>query len=205
MTAISGGNATVTASVGAVSATAPVTVTGAALQAIVVTGAATQLPRGYTLQLTATAQFDDGTSRDITPFATWTSSNTSVASVYTASGLAGLVTGSYAGPVTITATLGSHAGTYSMTITNARLQSIVASPASVTVAVRGKQQLSATGQFDDGSSIDITRQVTWKSQQRSIASVVTKGGLLTGLRTGNASVTAKKGHVVSPAVSVTVQ
>jgi hypothetical protein len=64
-------------------------------------------------QLTVNAMLSDGESRDVSVYATWTSSNTSVATVP-----AGLVTPQHAGTSTITATVESLMATAQVTITD---------------------------------------------------------------------------------------
>jgi uncharacterized protein YjdB len=201
LAAVSGGNATVTASLGGVSATAPVIVTGAAITSIEVTAASARLPAGYKLQFKAMGSFDDGSTRDVTALATWTSSDASVAGVYTSISLAGLVSGLSPGPVTIGAALGGHSGSSPLEVTGARLESIRAEPDALALAVGASRQLHATGDFDDGSSLDLTAQCSWRSLQKSIASV--QKGLVTGLRAGSASILVKKGrHTDTASVDV---
>ena len=61
---------------------------------------------GTSQQLTATANYSDNTTADVTATATWTTSDATIASV-----AGGLVTSVKAGgPVTITATVSSGAG-----------------------------------------------------------------------------------------------
>ena len=46
------------------------------------------------------------------------------------------------------------------------LQSVVVSPASVSLQVQATQQFKATGNYTDGSSQDLTRSFTWTSSDR---------------------------------------
>ena len=68
---------------------------------------------GATLQCSATGSYSDGTKQDLTAQVTWTSSNTSVATV----NKSGLATGVSVGSATITATSGSISGNTNLTIT----------------------------------------------------------------------------------------
>jgi len=81
------------------------TVTDTALSSIAITGDSSSVATGSTLQLTATGTYADTTTQDVTSHVTWSSSDTTVATVDSA-GLvtAGLVTGVSAGTVTVTAT-----------------------------------------------------------------------------------------------------
>ena len=71
-----------------------------------------------------------------------------------------------------------------------------------TVATGMTLQLSANGGYSDGTSSNITSQVTWKTSDASIASI-SASGLLTALKAGSVSVTATMGTVTGNA-SVTV-
>lgn len=72
---------------------------------VTITGAATVV-EGATAQLTATAQYSDQTSTDVTNQATWASSNPAIATVSTT----GLLTGRATGTVDVTATVDNLAG-----------------------------------------------------------------------------------------------
>src|SRR5213078_2020090 len=99
VTGMAAGPATITATSEAQTGTAALTVTTVPVASVVVSPATASRQVGQTVQLTATPQDASGN-----PLAgrvvTWSSSNTSVATV---SG-SGLVTGVAAGPATITAT-----------------------------------------------------------------------------------------------------
>ncbi len=106
----------------------------------------------------------------------------------------GLATGVAAGSSVITATLGSVNGTTTLTVTTATLQSIAVTPASPTLAGGATQQLAATGTYADGSTANITALVTWTSGAPSIATV-SASGLLTGVGSGTAVITATSGGI----------
>jgi len=81
------GQATITASLNSGSATATVTITAAELTALTFSPQTPTIYAGETQQFTATGTMTDGTSQDFTARVTWSSSNTSVATV-NAAGLA---------------------------------------------------------------------------------------------------------------------
>lgn len=58
-----------------------------------------------------------------------------------------------------------------------------------TMLVGSSQQASATGYYDDGSSKDITYDVTWSSSDSTVASI-TATGLISALKTGICFITA---------------
>lgn len=96
------GTATITATFGGISGSTTVTVTRAALESIAVTPNPLAIARDASRQLTATAHFADSTTANVTSRVTWSSANTSIATV-----TGGLVTGIGAGSTTLTATLES--------------------------------------------------------------------------------------------------
>ena len=83
-----------------------------------------------TQQLTATLVLADGSTRDVTDTATWTSSDESVATVDSS----GLVTAVAEGTATITATTQGLSGTSEITVTNPP-ESLEVEPSSASIEV----------------------------------------------------------------------
>src|SRR6266568_4453385 len=114
VTALAPGSATITATSEGQSGTAAITVTNVPVASVTVSPAPASVPAGQTLQLTATPKDVNGnplTGRTIT----WSSSNTSVATVNSS----GLVSCVVAGSATITATSEGQSGTSAITVTGA--------------------------------------------------------------------------------------
>jgi uncharacterized protein YjdB len=84
--------------------------TPSTVSAITVTGGVPSV--GTTSQLTATAVLSDNTTQDVTSTSTWSSSNTSIATV----SATGLVTGVASGTAVIQAIYGNISGTESLVI-----------------------------------------------------------------------------------------
>src|SRR5271170_4473459 len=61
--------------------------------------------------------------------------------------------------------------------------SITVTPANSSVAAGNSQQFTATGNFSDGSTSNITSSVTWASSN-STAATITSIGLVKGVATG---------------------
>ena len=76
-----------------------------------------------------------------------------------------------------------------------------AAPANLTVGAT--QQFTATATFTDGSTEDISTQVTWTSDTVATATI-SSAGLATGVAAGTANITAAIGNVTSTAVLLTV-
>jgi uncharacterized protein YjdB len=142
---------------------------------------------GQTEQLTATASYSDGSSKDVSSTATWTSSNTASATV-----AAGLVTGVTSGTVTITAALSGKSGstTVTISISTATVTSVAVTSASTPdVAVGATLQLTATATYSDSSTQDVTSLATWSSSNTNFATV-SSVGLVTGVAAGSPIITA---------------
>jgi outer membrane protein assembly factor BamB len=76
----------------------------------------------------------------------------------------------------------------------ATLSTIAVTPASVTLALPGSHQLSATGTYSDSSTRDLTSQVTWQSLDASKATV-TGAGLVSSVAAGSTAVSATLGGI----------
>src|SRR5260370_27250665 len=75
------GTSTITATLGGVSGNTTLTVTSAVLQEVDVTPFTATVPNGIQQQVTATGAYSDGTTQGITNLVTWSSSNTSFATI----------------------------------------------------------------------------------------------------------------------------
>ncbi|ENP0851873.1 Ig-like domain-containing protein [Vibrio parahaemolyticus] len=186
------GNATITATYNSQSGSATLTVTSAVPLSIDVTPASASVAAGLTQQFTATVNMSDGTTPDITddPATSWTSSNPIIATIGSSGADMGIATGVTAGgPVTVTASNNGVDGTAQLTVTAAALEFITVTPNPITVGVSAASSgnLTATGNYSDGTTPDITTLVSWTGQNTAIATVnsgVTNGGLVTGVTAG---------------------
>jgi len=78
------------------------------------------------------------------------------------------------------------------------LQSISVTPLNASVEVGQTQQFTATGTFSDGSSRNLTNQVTWTSSNTSVAAISTSG-LATAQQAGNTTIRASQNGVTGQA------
>ena len=106
------GDSTIRAALGSVTISTNLTVGAPQLASIAVVPSNALVNIGAPVQLTATGTFSDGTLHDLTKSATWSSSNTGVATV----SATGLVTGVAAGDLTIAATYNSTTGSDAVTV-----------------------------------------------------------------------------------------
>jgi trimeric autotransporter adhesin len=193
VTGVSVGNAPITAIFNGISGSTTVTVTAATLTSITINVAVETIAKGTTLQLTATCNFSDGTTLDCTNLVSWTSGNNGIASVSDTSPTKGLVTGVGVGSTTISGSFGGITGSATVTVTAATLTSITITPPDPSIAKGTTVQETATGNFSDGSTQDLTDQVSWISSDETIeqvSNVPGTQGVVTGLSVGSASISA---------------
>jgi uncharacterized protein YjdB len=201
-TGLVAGNTTITATLFGVQSSTTMTVTNAVITSVSITPANPSLPRGYRLQLRAIGSFSDGSTQDLTTQATWTSSATLVATVSSAPGSKGRTTGIAAGTTTISATALGTQGTTVLTVTNATLASIAVTPTPLNLSMGQTQQLTATGTFSDGTTLDLTTQVHWTSSSKKTASV-NGAGVVRARKKGTATISASNsGKTGTAAVTV---
>jgi 6-phosphogluconolactonase (cycloisomerase 2 family) len=140
------------------------------------------------LQYAATALFSDGSTKDASSTATWSSSNTSVAQISTT----GLATPLGLGTTNIGATFSGVSSTSEPLLVD-QLNSITVSPGNVSQPLGSTTEFFAIGNFtfaSGGSSdLDISSQVTWTSSNTDVATVDGSGNV-TSVGTGSTTITA---------------
>ena len=146
-------------------------------------------PRAFT----ATARFNNGTTREVTDQVLWTSTNTAAALVGNSQIDRGVVSAVADGDTTILATDAKTgvAGRATVFVTggSAVLQAIVLTPNPAKVLVGMNLEMTAVGIYSDGSSKNLTKTVTWRSSRTDVA-VVDSSGVVTGIALGDTTVSA---------------
>ena len=85
-----------------------------------------------------------------------------------------------------------------LTVTPAQLSALTLTPAAITLARGTQGQLTAQATFTDGSTADVTTQVTWSSSDLTVVTVSNSiGGQLTALATGTALVRAQLAAIIA--------
>jgi N-acetylneuraminic acid mutarotase len=142
------------------------------ITSITITPSSSPLAVGSTLQLVATGYLNSNSLGTLQPVI-WNSSSPSVASVSNAAGSAGIVSALSAGTTTITASLGTISATAQITVTPVLL-SITVTPPNPSIALNSSQllQLTATGNYSDGSSKNLTPYVTWNNSNSLVAKLM---------------------------------
>ena len=201
------GSTSVSCTFAGVQGSATVTVNSATLTSITITPPDSSIPNGTQEQLTATGNFSNGTTQDLTNQVSWSSVDNTIAQVSNVSGTQGLVTGLTVASTTITASLNGIAGSTTLTITPATLTSIAVTPANPSIAKGTTVQLTVTCGFSDGTTQDCTDPAHFTSADTTIAQVGNIPGfegLVTGLGLGSTSITAVfNGMQGSASVTVT--
>ena len=150
---------------------------------------------GDTKQLTATVYPSDATDKSVS----WTSSNTSVATVSSS----GLVTAKSAGTATITCKANDGSGksaTCSITVESGTVEpTSITLPYSISLNVGATKTLSYTL-----SPSNATTSITWKSDDTSIATV-SSTGYVTGVKVGTTKVRATTSNGKTDYCNVTVE
>lgn len=152
---------------------------------------------GTTKDVVVNASFANGTSEDITSKVEWSSDN---ADVVFANGKT--VSAYKAGTANVTAKYGGK--TVTLVVDVDVPQNLTADITTVAIPVGGAKQVTVKASYPDGSSAeDVTQKVAWSSSAPNVASV--RQGLITGVSTGAATVTATYGtRTVNISVSVGV-
>ena len=196
-TGLSIGTTNMSATLGAVSSSAPLMVNAANLASITIAPANGSIAQGTSIQLTATGTFNDGGTRNLTRQVTWSSSDTTVATIGAGTGIASGQPRAVSGTTIITATLGSVSQTTNLTVTNATISSISVTPTGVTIPIGAQKSFSATGLFSDSTTQDITANCHWTSSNTAVATVGSGGGqgpiTATSVGAGTANITASFG------------
>jgi hypothetical protein len=150
-------------------------------------------------QLRAVRRLRDGSGWNATGEATWATADPEVAVVSSA----GLVQGRSSGTTTITATREGTAATAQVTVTAAAVLTMMAiEPSRITLPQDSSIRASVTGDYSDGTTRQLSSEVSWSTGDVKVA-VVDSRGQLQGKGPGNTSVSATLGDVTAT-VQVTV-
>jgi len=200
------GEIEIIATMGTMQGTVSTTVTNATLQSIEISPPNQTIPQGVKEKYTATGHYSDGVNdeiiMDITSSVNWTVTNTAIAN-FEDSQKDGYLTAKSTGTTTIKAERNGIFKETDITITNKELISIQITPATTSIPIGTELNFTAKGEYSDGSSLDLTDQVTWSSSATNIATIDSTGksstgeiagsGKITGTTTISAELNSKKG------------
>jgi hypothetical protein len=191
---LSGGSTLISASLGAISASATFTVGSAALLSIAVTPPNPSIALGTAQQFAATGTYTDGSKLDLTSSGVWLSSAPLVATTNPG----GLATSVGPGQTTIATTAAGVTGSSTLTVTPPTLVSVAITTASATVPPGTTERLAATGTFTDGSTRDVSPTSHWSSSVPTVATVSNmsgSNGVVTSLGDGSTVISATLGSL----------
>lgn len=205
VTAHAAGSTRIVAQLGTVVGSVELDVSDATLESLAMEPASLSLAKGTTQQVMVVGTFSDGTTQDLTGQALWQIDNPAVASVDNTAQLAGLLSALSAGDATLSATVGAVTQTLAVTVTAETLTGLTISPASPTVVLGTTLALSARGTFSDGSTQDVTSEVSWHSSDYGVATVgngLDRSGIVSGIAAGSVDIEA---HLAGVSASVILQ
>jgi trimeric autotransporter adhesin len=197
----------ITASKGAItSPPSSVTVDANNLVSIAITPSSTILAQGTSRAYAATGTLLSGSTLNISDQATWSSSNTAIATVATGLVRAAASVGSST-PVMLTAALGSVTQSLNLTVTNATVSSLTVTPITASIPVGATQPFTATATFSSTTPAtpaqDVSSNASWSSDNTAVATA--NNGAALGVHPGTANITATFGGLTStPPAQLTV-
>ncbi|MFM4810687.1 Ig-like domain-containing protein, partial [Aeromonas hydrophila] len=125
---------------------------------------------GVSTQYEATLTYCDGSTEVVTDGVTWMTSNGN-ATV----GADGVVLTVAPGEVDILATLDNLTGVRPLSVSEAALTELSMTPPTLEVPVGVSEFLRVQGQYDNGTTLDVTDEVSWSVSPPSVASVSPRG------------------------------
>ncbi|MFO0577467.1 MAG: Ig-like domain-containing protein [Polyangia bacterium] len=186
------GRYVVTADLADRSVSTPVTVTAATLSSLSVSPSTPSVPKGLSKAFKATAKFSDGTSQDVTAMAAWSVKDTVGTGVAVVDS-AGVATAKAVGKARIQARYLTKTSYTTMEVTPATLVALSVSPSNPSIAKGTSQVFTAMGAYSDGSTADVTAQVTWAvaDVDGSGVAAIDSAGVAFGKSVGKATVSAE--------------
>ncbi len=157
-----------------------VNVSAPVVESITVTPTEVNVTAGESEQLTVVANYSDGTTEDVTEQSSYTSDDSGIANVNN-----GLVNRINEGNTNITVEFNGQSVDVPVNIIAPVLESISAEDVSVSKAET--VQLEVTAHYSDGSTVSITDEANYNSNDSNTASV-SENGLITGENQGNTTI-----------------
>ncbi|MED1948211.1 MULTISPECIES: Ig-like domain-containing protein [Brevibacillus] len=182
ITGVSTGAATVTATYG--TRTVNISVSVGVMQTLTVDKKKIVLGNGKSETVKLTAAYADGTTKDVTDTATWSTASAAVAEV-----MNGKITATGAGKTTVTGTFDGKSVTIAVEVDQATNLSV--DPRMLILNVNESKDIKLSATDSAGNSDNVTNDAEWSSSSLKVADVV--NGRVTGLSNGRATITAKYG------------
>ena len=183
------GNVQVTAALAGMTASVPLTVTNAILTSVAVVPGNSELPVTLNKQFSLIGTFSDGSTEDLTNDAVWSAPTPAIVAVT----LKGEVIGVAPGTGPIAAQRGDFSASTPVHVTTATLSGLALTPASTVIRKGEQQQMTVTGTFSDGSTLDLgdINAIVY-SNDSNVASYQ-NGNVIYGAGVGSTSIIAEFG------------
>ncbi|MCY9871637.1 Ig-like domain-containing protein [Vibrio barjaei] len=184
------GQADVTAKFGGMEQSSMITVSSATLTSVSISPANATIPKGTTQSYVLTAQYSDGSKRDVSTLSSWQSNNTDIATI----NAFGVAYGEQQGASQTSGCYLGECDTANLSVTQAVVTGLQVTPASATIADGQSQYYQATAFYSDGTSKVVTQIATWTSSDINIATISstgTAGGKATGVEPGSVVISAR--------------
>jgi hypothetical protein len=139
--------------------------------------------------------------QNLTPWVTWSSSNTGIATISNITGSQGLAATIAPGSTSIEAAYGGITG--SATLTSSALTSIAVTPTSKSIPKGTTQQFTASGTLADSTLQNLTNWVVWSSSNTAIATIGMQG-LASAIQVGFTGITGTFSLTTSNSATLTV-
>ncbi|TQR38805.1 Ig-like domain-containing protein [Brevibacillus brevis] len=182
ITGVSTGSATVTATYG--TRTVNISVSVGVMQTLTVDKKKIVLANGKSETVKLTAAYADGTNKDVTDTATWSTASAAVAEV-----MNGKITATGSGKTTVTGTFDGKSVSIAVEVDQATNLSV--DPRMLILNVNESKDIKLSATNSAGNSDNVTSDAEWSSSSLKVADVV--NGRVTGLSNGRATITAKYG------------
>ncbi len=185
-----------------------VTVRDAILVSIKITPENTSVPQGLKVDYVAVGTYSDGTKHDIAKNASWRSSDTDIATVFSTDISEARFDTHGIGTAIITVNAnGITSNDAILTVTKKEVYTLLITPEfPQTMNIGEKTQLAVTAKYTTGLSVGVTHDAPWFSTDSSVASVEsgTNGGLVTANHVGTVDITAVYEGITSNVKKITV-
>jgi uncharacterized protein YjdB len=185
VTGLASGPSTLTAVKDGVTGSSTVTVTTPTLTALAVTPTLAVVSQRGSYTYTATGTFSDGTTSHVA--ATWSSADTSIATVDATTGM--VTGGANYGQTTITASAGGFSAKATIINDYPVPTKLVITPNTPSVLVGATLKLTANVTWSDGTVTDASGPSGWSTSSAAIASIA-GAGTVKGVASGTATITA---------------
>jgi uncharacterized protein YjdB len=186
--ALSVGTISITANLGAVSASLSVTVTPATLELIVLSSPMTQIASGLTSAFFAKGIYSDGTEQNLSDQVFWSVSDSSIATINSETGL---LTALQPGNLSVIANKEGQTRSLDITVSPVSLTSIAITPSYISLAKGSSEPINVTANFTDNTKQDVSSQVDWVNSSGQIAIIEDNSSTVLALSEGSTTISAR--------------